>query len=500
MPIVCISKVLVFYQSSYVRFDIIRRILTKVFGYNIVMVMGITDVDDKIIKRANEMDVAPSALARLYEEDFKLDMAALKILPPTVYMRVTDNIPHIISFIEGIIAKGHAYSTMKGNVYFDLKSRGGKYGKLIGIVPEPGVEPDDSDKRHASDFALWKAAKPQEIFWASPWGNGRPGWHIECSTISSLVFGSQLDIHTGGIDLAFPHHENEIAQCEVYHQCKQWGNYFLHSGHLHVKGKEKMSKSLKNYITIKDFLKKFSPDVFRMFCMLSSYRSAIDYSDDNMHEAKHHLLGIVSFIDDAIAYMKGQLACDPIREDLLWERLTSTKVEIKAAFADDFDTPRAVDAIMDLVHHGNRQLKAVTKEAPCPRSPAVYGAIVSYIENFLDSVGISLSTSQFISENKNSATLHSVVDELVQFRSKVRQYSLAAPEGTRTAPTDLSKDAKKLQKEKRQQLLLEREPLLQACDSLRQNLAAYGINIKDRNNISTWELLEPGTEEQKARK
>ncbi|XP_007501349.2 probable cysteine--tRNA ligase, mitochondrial isoform X1 [Monodelphis domestica] len=488
------------HACSYVRFDIIRRILTKVFGYNIVMVMGITDVDDKIIKRANEMDVAPSALARLYEEDFKLDMAALKILPPTVYMRVTDNIPHIISFIEGIIAKGHAYSTMKGNVYFDLKSRGGKYGKLIGIVPEPGVEPDDSDKRHASDFALWKAAKPQEIFWASPWGNGRPGWHIECSTISSLVFGSQLDIHTGGIDLAFPHHENEIAQCEVYHQCKQWGNYFLHSGHLHVKGKEKMSKSLKNYITIKDFLKKFSPDVFRMFCMLSSYRSAIDYSDDNMHEAKHHLLGIVSFIDDAIAYMKGQLACDPIREDLLWERLTSTKVEIKAAFADDFDTPRAVDAIMDLVHHGNRQLKAVTKEAPCPRSPAVYGAIVSYIENFLDSVGISLSTSQFISENKNSATLHSVVDELVQFRSKVRQYSLAAPEGTRTAPTDLSKDAKKLQKEKRQQLLLEREPLLQACDSLRQNLAAYGINIKDRNNISTWELLEPGTEEQKARK
>ncbi|XP_068950205.1 probable cysteine--tRNA ligase, mitochondrial isoform X2 [Petaurus breviceps papuanus] len=457
------------HACSYVRFDIIRRILTKVFGYNIVMVMGITDVDDKIIKRATEMDISPSALARLYEEDFKLDMAALKVLPPTVYMRVTDNIPQIISFIERIISKGHAYSTMK----------------------------DDSDKRHTNDFALWKAAKPQEIFWTSPWGNGRPGWHIECSTISSLVFGSQLDIHTGGIDLAFPHHENEIAQCEVYHQCKQWGNYFLHSGHLHVKGKEKMSKSLKNYITIKDFLKKFSPDVFRMFCLLSSYRSAIDYSDDNMHEAKHHLIGIASFMDDASAYMKGQLMCDPVREDLLWERLTSTKVAIKAAFADDFDTPRAVDAIMDLIHHGNRQLKAVTKEANCPRSPAVYGAIVSYIESFLDTVGISLSSRQITSENRSSATLHSVVDELVQFRSKVRQYSLAAPEGTGTAPSDLSKEAKKLQREKRQQLLLEREPLLQACDSLRQNLAAYGINIKDRSNISTWELLEPGTEEQK---
>ncbi|XP_074048137.1 putative cysteine--tRNA ligase, mitochondrial isoform X2 [Macrotis lagotis] len=433
------------------------------------MVMGITDIDDKIIKRAAELDISPSALAHLYEEDFKLDMATLKVLPPTIYMRVTDNIPHIISFIEGIISKGYAYSTMK----------------------------DDSDKRHASDFALWKAAKPQEIFWISPWGNGRPGWHIECSTIASLVFGSQLDIHTGGIDLAFPHHENEIAQCEVYHQCKQWGNYFLHSGHLHVKGKEKMSKSLKNYIAIKDFLKKFSPDVFRMFCMLSNYRSAIDYSDDNMHEAKHHLLGIASFVDDANAYMKGQLMCDPIREDLLWERLTSTKVAIKAAFADDFDTPRAVDAIMDLIHHGNRQLKAVTKEANSPRSPAVYGAIVSYIESFLDTVGISLSGRQFTSENRSSATLHSVVDELVQFRSKVRQFSLAAPEDTGTVTPDLSKEAKKLHKEKRQQLLLERKPLLQACDNLRQNLAAYGINIKDRSNISTWELLEPGAEEQK---
>ncbi|XP_078003447.1 putative cysteine--tRNA ligase, mitochondrial isoform X2 [Phascolarctos cinereus] len=485
------------HACSYVRFDIIRRILTKVFGCNIVMVMGITDVDDKIIKRATEMDISPSALARLYEEDFKLDMAALKVLPPTVYMRVTDNIPHIISFIEGIISKGHAYSTMKGNVYFDLKSRGDKYGKLIGVVPEERMESDDSDKRHGNDFALWKAAKPQEIFWASPWGNGRPGWHIECSTISSLVFGSQLDIHTGGIDLAFPHHENEIAQCEVYHQCKQWGNYFLHSGHLHVKGKEKMSKSLKNYITIKDFLKKFSPDVFRMFCMLSNYRSAIDYSDDNMHEAKHHLTAIASFMDDANAYMKGQLVCDPIREDLLWERLTSTKGAIKAAFADDFDTRRALDAVMDLIHHGNRQLKAVTKEANCPRSPAVYGAIVSYIGSFLDTVGISLSSRQFISENRSSATLHSVVDELVQFRSKVRQYSLGAPEGTETALADLSKEAKKLQREKRQQLRLEREPLLEACDSLRQNLAAYGINIKDRSSISTWELLEPGTEEQK---
>uniref|UniRef100_A0A8C4N1L2 cysteine--tRNA ligase n=1 Tax=Equus asinus TaxID=9793 RepID=A0A8C4N1L2_EQUAS len=457
------------HACSYVRFDIIRRILTRVFGCNIIMVMGITDVDDKIIRRAREMNVSPTSLANLYEEDFKQDMAALKVLPPTVYLRVTENIPQIISFIEGIIAKGHAYSTAKGNVYFDLQSRGDKYGKLVGVAPGPVGEPVESDKRHASDFALWKAAKPQEMFWASPWGNGRPGWHIECSTISS-----QLTVHAG-IDLAFPHHENEIAQCEVFHQCKQWGNYFLHSGHLHVKGKEeKMSKSLKNYITIKDFLKTASPDVFRLFCMRSSYRSAIDYSDGAVLEAKHLLLAATAFVEDARAYMRGQLVCGPIGEDVLWERLSHTKGAVKAALADDFDTPGAVDAIMDLIHHGNRQLKAVTKEPGGPRSPAVFGSIVSYIEQFFETVGISLADRQFVSGDSGSATLHSVVEELVRFRLKVRQFALATGEATREA---------------RRQQLLERQPLLEACDTLRQDLVAHGISIKDRSSTSTWELL-----------
>uniref|UniRef100_A0A2K6DRS6 Cysteinyl-tRNA synthetase 2, mitochondrial n=1 Tax=Macaca nemestrina TaxID=9545 RepID=A0A2K6DRS6_MACNE len=412
------------HACSYVRFDIIRRILTKVFGCNIVMVMGITDVDDKIIKRANE------------------------------------------------------------NVYFDLKSRGDKYGKLVGVVPGPVGEPADSDKRHASDFALWKAAKPQEVFWASPWGPGRPGWHIECSAVASMVFGSQLDIHSGGIDLAFPHHENEIAQCEVFHQCEQWGNYFLHSGHLHVKGKEeKMSKSLKNYITIKDFLKTFSPDVFRFFCLRSSYRSAIDYSDSAMLHAQQQLLALGSFLEDARAYMKGQLACGSVREVMLWERLASTRSAVKEALADDFDTPRVVDAILGLAHHGNGQLTAASKEPGVPRSPAVFGAIISYFEQFFETVGISLGNQQCVSGDGSEATLRGVVEELVRFRQKVRQFALAKAEATGEA---------------RRQQLLERQPLLEACDTLRQDLTAHGISIKDRNSTtSTWELLDQRTKDQK---
>lgn len=235
-----------------------------------------------------------------------------------------------------------------------------------------------------------------------------------------------------------------------------------------------MSKSLKNYITIKDFLKTFSPDIFRLFCMRSSYRSAIDYSNSSMLEAEHLLLATVAFVEDARAYMKGQLACGPIQEDVLWERLSHTKAAVKTALADDFDTPRAVDAIMDLIHHGNRQLKAITKEPGGPRSPAVFGSIISYVEQFFDTVGISLAARQFVSGDSSSATLHSVVDELVRFRLKVRQFALATEEATREA---------------RRQQLLERQPLLEACDTLRQDLAAHGISIKDRSSTSTWELL-----------
>ncbi|XP_017911844.1 PREDICTED: probable cysteine--tRNA ligase, mitochondrial isoform X3 [Capra hircus] len=366
------------HACSYVRFDIIRRILTRVFGCNVVMVMGITDVDDKIIRRANEMSVSPASLARLYEEDFKQDMAALKVLPPTAYLRVTEHVPQIITFIERLIANGHAYCTAKGNVYFDLRSRGDRYGKLAGVAPGPAGEP----------------------------------------------------------------------------------------GHLHVKGGgEKMSKSLKNYITIKDFLRSASPDVFRLFCLRSSYRSAIDYSEGALLEARRLLRATAAFVEDARAYVRGQLAGGPVQEDVLWERLGRTKAAVQAALADDFDTVRAVDAVMDLVHHGNRQLKAAAEEPRGARSPAVLGAIVASVEQFFETVGISLAERQCVPGAGSPAALHSLVEELVRFRLKVRQFALASGE----APG-----------EARQQRLLERQPLLEACDTLRRDLAVHGISIKER--------------------
>ncbi|XP_057187084.1 probable cysteine--tRNA ligase, mitochondrial [Triplophysa rosa] len=466
------------HACSYVRFDILQRILSRIFGVNVIHAMVITDIDDKIIQRSLEENVSPTVLARMHEEEFKKDMQALRVLPPAVYMRVTENISLIVTFIERIIGNGHAYVTSQGNVYFDTKSIGNRYGKLVnlgGVVGEPGMQ----DKNETRDFALWKASKPHEPYWESPWGKGRPGWHIECSTIASSVFGRQLDIHSGGIDLAFPHHENEIAQSEAYHQCEQWGNYFLHSGHLHLKGSaEKMSKSLKNYITIKDFLASYTANEFRLFCLLTKYRSGIEYSDASMNEARSTLSTISAFSHSAQSYMKGYLQCQSVEEGTLWERLSATQASVRHALADDFDTPKALDAVMSLIHHGNCQLQPVTK-ADGPRSPAVFGAMLSYVREIMDVFGVDLLNRTEVHDS--SVILNNLVEELVHFRSEVRKFALSVED---QALHDAQSDTATQRRRPRP----DRVPLLKACDVLRNNLAPLGVHIKDRGTNSTWEI------------
>lgn len=474
------------HACSYVRFDILQRILTRVFGVNVIHAMVITDIDDKIIQRSLEENMSPSVLARMYEEEFKRDMRALRVLPPAVYMRVTENIHPIIAFIERIIENGHAYVTSQGNVYFNTKSIANRYGKLVnlgGIVGELGLQ----DKKDARDFALWKASKPHEPYWESPWGKGRPGWHIECSTVASSVFGSQLDIHSGGIDLAFPHHENEIAQSEAYHQCEQWGNYFLHSGHLHLKGcVEKMSKSLKNYVTIKDFLSSYTANEFRLFCLLTKYRSAIEYSDASMNEARSTLSSISAFSHSAQAYMQGHLQCQPVDEGALWKSLSAAQASVRTALADDFDTPKAVDAIMGLIHQGNCQLQPVNK-ADGPRSPAVFGAMLSYVREIFDSFGVDL-LDRMEAHNDSSGILNNVVEELVHFRSEVRKFALSVEDQASHNPQADTASPKSRPRP-------DRVPLLKACDDLRKNLAPLGVHIQDRGTNATWEITRTGREE-----
>lgn len=471
------------HACSYVRFDILQRILTRVFGVNVIHAMVITDIDDKIIQRSLEENMSPTVLARMYEEEFKRDMRALRVLPPAVYMRVTENIHPIIAFIERIIENGHAYVTSQGNVYFNTKSIANRYGKLVnlgGIVGELGLQ----DKKDARDFALWKASKPHEPYWESPWGKGRPGWHIECSTVASSVFGSQLDIHSGGIDLAFPHHENEIAQSEAYHQCEQWGNYFLHSGHLHLKGSvEKMSKSLKNYVTIKDFLSSYTANEFRLFCLLTKYRSAIEYSDASMNEARSTLSSISAFSHSAQAYMQGHLQCQPVDEGALWKSLSAAQASVRTALADDFDTPKAVDAIMGLIHQGNCQLQPVNK-AGGPRSPAVFGAMLSYVREIFDSFGVDL-LDRMEAHNDSSGILNNVVEELVHFRSEVRKFALSVEDQASHNPQADTASPKSRPRP-------DRVPLLKACDDLRKNLAPLGVHIQDRGTNATWEITRTG--------
>jgi cysteinyl-tRNA synthetase len=334
------------HAMSAIVFDIIRRYL-EYRGYNVRHVMNYTDVDDKIINRAKQLNEDPLKLSQRYIEDYANDLENLNVLPATSNPQVSKTMPLIIEFIQGLIQKEAAYAASNGDVYFSVTGIK-EYGKLSGRKLEDmqagaRIEVGEA-KDHPMDFALWKAAKPGEISWESPWGKGRPGWHIECSAMNLAELGEQIDIHGGGNDLIFPHHENEIAQTESY-TGKQFARYWIHNGMLQLGG-EKMSKSLGNIVSIKDFLKTRDADVMRMLVLMGSYRAPLIFNDETQDAAEKSLERIKSALRPASPSAKG-LPSGTAAE--LLTQAESTKQSFTAAMDDDFNSPLALAALYELV-------------------------------------------------------------------------------------------------------------------------------------------------------
>ena len=322
-------------------FDMVSRWL-RASGLDVTYVRNITDIDDKIIKRANDNGEDISVLTQRFIDAMDEDSALLGVLRPDIEPRATAHVDGMIEMIAGLIDKGHAYHAKNGDVYYSVNSFA-TYGKLSGkslddLRAGERVEVD-TFKRDPMDFVLWKSLKPKEPSWDSPWGKGRPGWHIECSVMGKFHLGKHFDIHGGGQDLQFPHHENEIAQSEAANDCT-FVNYWMHNGFVRVDD-EKMSKSLGNFFTIRDVLKEYDAEVVRFFILRAHYRSPLNYSDKHLDDAKQALTRLY-------AALRGVDVLAKVDES------TASYQAFKAAMDDDFNTPEAIAVLFDLANVFNK--------------------------------------------------------------------------------------------------------------------------------------------------
>ncbi|MFC1914794.1 cysteine--tRNA ligase [Chloroflexota bacterium] len=330
------------HAMSYIGFDVIRRYL-QFKGYGVKYVQNITDIEDKLIDRANRLGVSVSELAEKFTASYFADMDALNIGRADIYPRATEEIAKIIEVIQGLIDKGHAYAA-GGSVYFRVKSVA-DYGKLSHRSPGSMLAAEGAvggeEKESPMDFALWKATKPGEPWWQSPWGEGRPGWHIECSAISMKYLGATIDIHGGGQDLIFPHHENELTQSESFSGEKPFVKYWLHNGMVQL-GEEKMSKSLGNLVTIKDVLSRHSTDAIRIFSLGSHYRSPLTYSEEALEAAEKGAERLRRAAHGKEGQSGEGMTAEPYRQKFI------------EAMDDDFNTAQALAVIFDLARDINR--------------------------------------------------------------------------------------------------------------------------------------------------
>jgi cysteinyl-tRNA synthetase len=413
------------HAMSYIIFDAIRRYL-EYRGYAVRYVQNFTDIDDKIINRANEMGIPAMDLAKRYIDEFLSDADSLNIKRADIYPRATEEIPKIIGVISGLIDKGYAYPS-SGDVYFRVKKANG-YGRLSHQSTSQmmaGARVEGTGKEDPLDFALWKGSKPGEPSWPSPWGDGRPGWHIECSAMSLKYLGQTIDIHGGGQDLIFPHHENEIAQSEGFTGAVPFVKYWMHNGLLQF-GAEKMSKSLGNLVTIRELLSKYTADGLRLFILGSHYRNPLTYSEEALDAAERGIERIRQ------AASSDSRSGEPVDPSLFRQKFIE-------AMDDDFNTPQAVAVLFDLAREINRGREAGQS----------IEAAKTVLKELAGVIGFSL-------KGKAGPSLDAIpfIEMLVQLREdmrKAKQWALA--------------------------------------DQVRKKLADAGITIEDTPKGPTWKQL-----------
>ena len=374
---------------SAIAFDTVRRYL-EFKGYKVNYVSNFTDVDDKMIKAAHEQGITVPELADKYIKAFMEDTKAINIEPATLHPRATENIPDIIKFIQGLIDKGYAYEKA-GDVYYRAR-KFKHYGQLSGqsiddleVGASQHVSADEVDKKaDPMDFALWKAAKPGEISWDSPWGKGRPGWHIECSVMATKYLAKTIDIHAGGQDLEFPHHENEIAQSEA-ETGQKFVRYWMHNGFVTIgKDNEKMSKSLHNFITVHDIIKKVDPQVLRFFMATTQYRRPIQYSQDNLTDAQNNLNHIQTAFDNLEYRRHDAVSGD---DPAVTAKLAAFNDQFITAMDDDINVQNGITVVYELVKYANVYAQASTVHSGAIES------IQQTLQTLLRIFGINLQAS-----------------------------------------------------------------------------------------------------------
>jgi cysteinyl-tRNA synthetase len=384
---------------TFIFYDLLNRVLVQ-NGYTVKNVINITDIDDKIIDRVNNEDIAFNDLIQKYERIFLEQSDFLSILPSTFNPRASEYVSEMIDFIKSLMDKGMAYN-VNGNIFFDTKEYS-KYGKFVNIDDDSlSKEDNELGKKHPNDFALWKAWKESdgEITWTSDWGNGRPAWHTECAVLGTQLLGESIDIHCGGIDLKFPHHENESAQVEAL-LGNQFANYWLHSEHL-IFDREKMSKSLGNTLTISDLLKKYSSESLRLFLLSSHYRSKVSFSDKKLDDSSKMVDKIDRFVNNF----------DLATIDVQGIKYSSSHLAFLDALNDDLNTPEALGIFFDFINKIN---KNIDNESMTEDLKAESKIFINLFNSIFSIINTSLSNKDSIPKN---------IQDLASLREEMRNKS-----------------------------------------------------------------------------